>query len=103
MKKLRDISLKNYMNNNQVALSSMAMDLKRVALGYHRGSVQMAERFLREALKRREEIDQKSLKPYVKKLLSELDTMIQEKDQQKIAEDALMYSTLFQNASLSKT
>ncbi len=88
------------MNNNKLALASLAMDLKRVALGYHRGSLNTAKRFLQEALKRRGEIDQSLVKPYLVKLLMKFPTIVKEKDQQKIAEDALMYSTLFQNAAL---
>lgn len=88
------------MSKNQIALSSLAMDLKRVALGYHRGSNAMASRFLEEALKRRDEIDRSSLKPYLVKLLSKLDSLKKEKDTVQISEDSLMYSTLFQNASL---
>ena len=87
------------MNKNQIALASLAMDLKRVALGYHRGSITMANRFLQEALKRRSEIDTTTVKPYVQKLLVKLDTLASEKDTGRIAERALMYSTLFQNAS----
>lgn len=88
------------MNENQIALSSLAMDLKRVALGYHRGSIVMANRFLEEALKRKSEIDTESVKPYIKRLLNKLDSLYEEKDKDRVAEDALMYSTLFQNASL---
>ncbi len=88
------------MNKNYIALSSLAMDLKRIAMGYHNGSIPMTKRFFTEALKRKKEIDQKSLKPYLKKLLGKLDGLTSQKDNQKIAEDALMYSILFQNASL---
>ena len=38
---------------NKQILGAIAMDLKRVALGYFRGSSSMAERFFQEALKRR--------------------------------------------------
>jgi len=89
------------MNKNQIAISSLAMDLKRAALGYHRGSITMAHRFLQEAIKRKNEIDPESVKPYVANLLKKLDELVKEKDTARIAEDALMYSTLFQNASLS--
>lgn len=44
-KKLRDME-------NKYILESLASDLKRVALGMHRGSNQMAKKFLDEALKR---------------------------------------------------
>ncbi len=87
------------MNNNQIALSSLAMDLKRVAVGYHHGSGTMANRFLAEALKRKNEIDPTTVKPYIAKLLEKIDTLVKEKDTTRIAEDALMYSTLLQNAS----
>ena len=70
------------------------MDLKRVALGLHRGSRAMAERFLKEALTRKAEIDTKDVPPYINNLLSQLEV---KKLDDKFAEDALMYSTLFQN------
>lgn len=85
--------------NNKVILSSLAMDLHRVALGYHRGSKKMAERFFAEALKRKDEIDTFSVKPYIKILLEKFPSIIYQKEEQKIAEDALMYSILFQNAA----
>lgn len=88
------------MDKSKFALASLAMDLKRVALGYHRGSGVMAEKFFKEALKRREEIDQKSIKPHVRRILTNLETMNGQKNRKDIAEDALMYSTLLQNASL---
>ena len=83
---------------NKIALSSIAMDLKRVALGYHRGSYSMAEKFLDEALKRRQEVDSSLLKPYLVKLLKDIDKIKKESKKDKAAEDALLYSTLFQNA-----
>lgn len=88
------------MDKNRIALSSLAMDLKRVALGYHNGSLLTAKRFLQEAMKRKREVDLSDVKPYIKDLLVKLDRIENEKDKQKLAEDALMYSTLFQNAAL---
>ena len=84
------------MNNEQI-LGDLALDLKRVALGFHRGSHSMAERFFKEALKRRAEIDMEKVAPYLAELLKNLDKI--KKDKQRTAEDALMYSTIFQNAS----
>lgn len=83
--------------NTKNALESLAMDLKRVALGYHRGSDVMAKRFSKEALKRIEEVDQKSTKQYINVLLKKAHEVLAEKDVQKLAEDSLMLSTLFQN------
>ena len=77
---------------NKYILASLASDLKRVALGLHRGSNAMAEKFLQESLKRKEEVDMKSVAPYVKKLLQNLNSKID-------ADRALMYGTLFQNYS----
>lgn len=83
--------------NNKIALESLVMDLKRVSLGYHRGSLGMAKRFSEEALKRKQEINQQEVKPYIGKLLNNLETILSEKDNEKIAEDSLMISTLLQN------
>ena len=81
--------------NNKFILESLASDLKRVALGLHRGSNTMAQRFLVEALKRKDEVEVKKVAPYIKKLLDSLNKNID-------AEDALMYSTLIQNYTQHK-
>lgn len=88
--------------NNKAILGALAMDLKRVAMGYHRGSLNTAQRFFDEALKRRDEIDQKSLKPYLRKILNSLEEINSQKNTKHAAEDALMYSILLQNAALAK-
>jgi hypothetical protein len=86
--------------SSKIALSSLAMDLKRVALGYHRGSRALANRFFEEALKRRNEIDMVKIKPYVKNILDKIETIRSEKEEQRKAEDALLYSILLQNAAI---
>ncbi len=83
---------------NKQALGALAMDLKRVALGYFRGSTEMADKFFIEALKRREEIDGNTLKPYLRKLLHDMES-ISKNEGKKAADEALFYSTLFQNAA----
>lgn len=83
------------MSENEIAISSLAMDLKRVALGYHNGSEKTAQRFATEALKRKEEIS--SVPPYLENILEILPKKFSQKDKIGLAEDALMYSTLFQN------
>lgn len=85
------------MNNKQV-FGALAMDLKRVALGYFRGSTTMSERFFEEAMKRRNEIDNTNLKPYLVKLLNDMENL-NKKEKKRAADDALLYSTIFQNAS----
>jgi len=85
------------MKNKQI-LGALAMDLKRVALGYFRGSLPMAEKFYEEALKNKRRNRYKNVSPYIIKLLSKIDD-IKKEDKARAAEDALLYSTLFQNAS----
>jgi hypothetical protein len=85
------------MKNKQI-LGALAMDLKRAALGYFRGSNLMAERFFEEALKRKNEIDIDELKPYLVKYLNKIEN-VKKENSDRAAEDALLYSTLFQNAA----
>lgn len=82
--------------NNKIVLESMAMDLKRVALGYHTKSLTMARRFHEEAVKRKNEIDTTQIKPYLYPILEKIVT-IQNQNHERIAEDALMFSVLIQN------
>lgn len=89
-------------NTTKEILGALALDLKRVAQGYYRGSEAMALRFVEEALSRKKELQNVNLKPYLHKLLSKLENMFREKDHKKLAEDALMYSVLFQNAALRR-
>ncbi|KKQ29886.1 MAG: hypothetical protein A3H17_01810 [Candidatus Levybacteria bacterium RIFCSPLOWO2_12_FULL_37_14] len=87
------------MSEDKLLLSSIAMDLKRVALGYYRKSDKMADRFLQEAIRRKNEINLEKVNISTKKLLQGLDKIVNENNDAR-AEDALMYSTLFQNAAL---
>lgn len=85
--------------NNKIILESLSMDLLRVAKGLYRGSDSMAERFLEEALLRKNEVKQSELKPYFKKILLAMEKSLKSSDKEKKAEDALMYSTLIRNYS----
>lgn len=87
------------MNANQI-LGALALDLRRAAQGYYRGSEVMAARFAEEAKARKKELQNAALKPYLKKLLSNIDVILKQKDHKKLAEDTLMYSVLFQNAAI---
>lgn len=84
--------------SDKAILGALAMDLKRAAVGYNRGSKNMAETFFNEALKRKEELNPKNLKPYLANFLSRIEKLKSEKPD-KAADDALLYSTIFQNAS----
>lgn len=88
--------------NNKLILESLASDLKHVAIGLHRGSYRMAERFSEEALKRASEVDKKSTPRYVLKILNNLPSLLGDTDQSRKAEDLLMFSTLVQNYVLFK-
>jgi len=87
------------MSINEI-LGSLALDLRRVAQGYYRGSEVMAQRFVQEAKARKDELKNADLKPYLKTLLSKMDEVLMQDDHKKLAEDALMYSILFQNAAV---
>lgn len=86
-------------NQTYISLSSLAMDLKRAALGKHQGSETMANRFLDEAIKRKGEIDLKRVAPYIRQILQEVE-LLKTGDRQRVAEKSLMFSTLLQNYSL---
>lgn len=87
------------MNNTKIkiAVESLSLDLHRIALGYHRGSIAMAKRFIKEALKRRSEIPSSKVKPYFAKILKALPEKLEGSDTKRIAEDALLYSVLCKN------
>lgn len=72
------------------------MDLLRVALGLHRGSFKMANRFKEEALKRQEELGSQPTSPYLKTLLIKSEKTLNNAGIE-TAEDILMLSVLFQN------
>lgn len=87
----------NKHSNNYIAISSLAMDLKRIALAYHNNSNKTAERFIIEANKRKNEINTSLVKPYLISHINSLDKMFKRDDKLHLAEDALMYSQIFQN------
>lgn len=89
------------MTSKKVIIESLAMDLKRVALGLYKGSYAMADRFKQEALSRSQELEGYSLDNHLQKLLQGTRRALKT-DRERTAEDALMYSTLFQNFALKK-
>ncbi|MDP2861018.1 MAG: hypothetical protein Q8N98_04910 [bacterium] len=86
---------------NEIIISSLAMDLKRAAIGLNRGSLKMAEKFCAEAAERRQELDVSNLKQYVKNVIFEVEKMFAQKDNDRKAEGFLMYSTILQNFVVS--
>lgn len=82
--------------NQKVIIESLSMDLLRVALALHRGSVVAAYKFKEESLKRMKELEEIKPKGYLGKLTKEAKkVLLATKDRTK--DDALMYSTLFRN------
>lgn len=84
------------MTEQRIIIESLAMDLKRVALGLQRGSTKMGDRFTVEALRREEELERQKIDGYVRKLIAGCRKSLQANND-RTAEDVLMYSTLFQN------
>ena len=82
---------------NKIAIESLSMDLLRISLGYHRGSLSMAKRFTSEALMRCSEVKTSELRPNFVRILNKIPTVLSGSDYSKISEDALMYSTLCKN------
>ena len=82
--------------DQKILIESLSMDLLRVALGLYRGSLNMAERFKKEALKREAELENQPLNNYLKKLLQGSKKALYSTSE-RTAEDILMYSVLFQN------
>ncbi|MDO8503368.1 MAG: hypothetical protein Q7S60_01630 [bacterium] len=84
--------------NQKLIAESLSMDLLRVALGFHRGSITMANRFQKEAFKRVCELEQSNPTSYLEKLLLKVKTILSTNND-RLSDDALMYSTLFKNIS----
>ncbi len=82
---------------NKLIIESLAMDLRRVAQSYYRGSNNVGYRFSQEALKRVSEVNMNEVKPYIKVLLLNLDSDLNQQNTISIAESSLLSSTLFQN------
>ena len=82
---------------NKELLAALSMDLKRVALGLHRKSYRMADRFWEEAYKRLQEINKKDVRPYMQQILTDIPMRLGNRKTERSAEDALMYATRIQN------
>lgn len=82
--------------NNKLILASIASDLKRVAMGLHRGSQGTVDRFTQEVLHRKLELDNSHLESYIQTWISKLDLSVRDPD------DALLLSTVIQNYSQYK-
>jgi|Napbiome12C3dose_1001474.scaffolds.fasta_scaffold00001_306 hypothetical protein len=89
------------MDKQKAIIGALAMDLKRVALSLYRKSYGTADRFKEEALKRSQELEKLETEHYIRQLILKMKSSFAE-NTDKAAEDALMYSTLFQNYAVKK-
>ncbi len=87
--------------SKKIVIESLAMDLKRIALGLHRNSLGMAKRFKEEALKRESELESFPLDNYLTKLVKSTKRVLSH-NSSRTAEDVLMLSVLFQNYAQKK-
>lgn len=89
------------MSNTQILIGSLSNDLLRVANMVVRGSDKGAMRFFIEAQKWNTELKNHKLKPYIQKIIADVDNEKNENilDMAK-AEKYLMYSILLQNYSV---
>ena len=81
-------------------LAALSMDLKRVALASYNHSFKVADQFIQESLAKKSKIAVTVQRSHVRRLLTSLDAVLSQKDSANLAEDALLYSTLLQNAAL---
>lgn len=84
------------MDNQKIVLESLAMDLKRAALGLHQGSPKMAEVFMKGALGYKKQAAEYDLDPYMVLLLKRIEDVLKNHAYGK-SDDLLMYGTLVQN------
>ena len=87
--------------DTKILTAALSMDLLRVAIGLHQGSLKMAERFREEALKLSDSLENMPCDDYLKRLVRNSKKVLNRKDD-KVAEDALMYSVLLQNFAVKK-
>lgn len=85
------------MTRERLIFGSLALDLKRVAVGYHRGSNTMADRFMKEVQKRIVEAQTCAVKPYMRRHLIKIERIKRAADRETMAEQALTYSIITQN------
>lgn len=81
-------------------LSSLSMDLHRIAMGYKRGSDTMAERFVKEAKKRIGEVERKEASPELADALTKCTELLDAEDAKSNLSQILFYSVYFQNEAL---
>jgi len=90
------------MTKEKEIIAAISMDLKRASLAFYNGSEVVAATFSKEALTKIRSIKVELCAPYIQKIITSLPDILKQKDRKKVAEETLMYSTIFQNYALSK-
>lgn len=85
------------MTDTNQLLSSLSMDLYRVAQAANRGSTETCLRFLRESERWMRLLDQSKLKPSTIKVIDKANRLKLLSIDQTLAEHALVYSILLKN------
>lgn len=86
----------------KIIVSSLALDLRRIAQGLHRGSLASAARFKQEAWKRGGELEELVDQDEYLLYLWRKTKQAFQGEPDRVAEDILMYSILFQNVATKK-
>lgn len=85
--------------DQKIIIGSLALDLKRTALGLYRDSMGTASTFKQQTISRMDELEQYEPDAYIQQLVNHTRKSLSILEKNK-AEDLLMYSTLFQNLIL---
>ncbi len=85
------------MTTVNIALSSLSMDLYRIAQAAHKGSIKTCERFLVETDRWIAEIQDTQLQPSMEQIINRVKELKTFSVDQKLAEHALVYSILLKN------
>lgn len=89
------------MTETKLLIGSLSNDLLRVANLIQRGSNTAAERFFVEAKRWAEQLQEKKIKTYIQKIVSDIHSETADILTIEKAEKFLMYSVLLQNYSLT--
>ena len=81
-------------------IGSLSNDLLRVANLTYRGSNTAATKFISESQRWAQELMKHDTKPYINKIINDIEALSKKKIDLELADKYLMYSTLLQNYSL---
>jgi hypothetical protein len=85
------------MNETTLLIGSLSNDLFRVASLQQRGALQASRRFLQESKRWAQPLSTQKLKPYIQKIIQEVNSLHEDDLSNETAEQCLMYGVLLQN------